>query len=141
MIEGKRIAILVEEGFEDAELMEPLRAMRDAGVRVSVVGSDSKKSHKGKRGSAGVTVDTTADKVETSQFDATIIPGGYAPDQDAPPPADGRSDMEGVRQGQDNSRGLPWPSASHLSRYSQRSPCDLMAFGTGRPEECRLYLG
>ena len=66
---------------EDAELMEPLRAMRDAGVRVSVVGSDSKKSHKGKRGSAEVTVDTTADKVETSRFDAIIIPGGYAPDK------------------------------------------------------------
>ena len=27
MFEGKRIAILAEEGFEDAELMEPMRAM------------------------------------------------------------------------------------------------------------------
>jgi len=81
MLEGRRIAILAEEDFEDSELMEPLRAMKDAGASVSVVGSGSKKSYRGKRGWAEVTVDTTADKVEGSQFDAIIVPGGYAPDK------------------------------------------------------------
>ena len=81
MLEGKRIAILAEEDFEDSELTEPLRAMKNAGARVVIVGSGSKKSYKGKRGSAEVTVDTTADKVEASQFDAIIVPGGYAPDK------------------------------------------------------------
>jgi len=81
MLAGKRIAILAEEGFEDSELTEPLRAMKDAGARVVIVGSGSKKSYKGKRGSAEVTVDTTADKVEAGQFDAIIVPGGYAPDK------------------------------------------------------------
>ncbi|MFO7995572.1 MAG: type 1 glutamine amidotransferase domain-containing protein [Dehalococcoidia bacterium] len=81
MLEGKRIAILAEDNFEDSELTEPLRAMKDAGARVLVVGSGSKKSYKGKRGSAEVTVDTTADKVDAGQFDAIIIPGGYAPDK------------------------------------------------------------
>jgi len=81
MLEGKRIAILAEEDFEDAELMEPLRAMKDAGASVLIVGSGSKRSYKGKRGSAEVTADTTADKVEASQFDVIIVPGGYAPDK------------------------------------------------------------
>ncbi|MFW6102251.1 MAG: type 1 glutamine amidotransferase domain-containing protein [Chloroflexota bacterium] len=81
MLAGKHIAILAEEDFEDSELMEPLRAMKDAGVRVLIVGSGSKKSYKGKRGSAEVKVDMTADKVEASQFDAIIIPGGYTPDK------------------------------------------------------------
>ena len=81
MLEGKRIAILAEESFEDSELTEPLRAMKDAGARVLIVGSGSKKSYKGKRGSAEVAVDITADKVEASQFDAIIVPGGYAPDK------------------------------------------------------------
>jgi deglycase len=81
MLEGKRIAILAEEDFEDSELMEPLRAMKDAGASVLIVGSGSKKVYRGKRGSAEVTVDTTADKVEASQFDAIIVPGGYAPDK------------------------------------------------------------
>jgi protease I len=81
MLEGKRIAILAEEDFEDSEFMESLRAMKDAGASVLIVGSGSKKSYRGKRGSAEVTVDATADKVEASQFDAIIVPGGYAPDK------------------------------------------------------------
>ena len=81
MLEGKRIAILVEEDFEDSELVEPLRAMKDAGARVVIVGSGSKKSHKGKRGNATVTVDTTADTVRAEDFDAIVVPGGYAPDK------------------------------------------------------------
>jgi protease I len=81
MLEGKRIAILAEDDFEDSELMEPLRAIKDAGARVMIVGSGSKKNYKGKRGLVEVTVDTTADKVEAGKFDAIIIPGGYAPDK------------------------------------------------------------
>jgi protease I len=81
MIVGKRIAILAEDDFEDSELMEPLRAMKDAGARVLIVGSGSKQSYKGKRGSATIMVDTTADKVKAEDFDAIIVPGGYAPDK------------------------------------------------------------
>jgi len=81
MLQGKRIAILAEEDFEDAELLEPMRAMKDAGAKVVIVGSGSQKSYKGKRGNATVVVDTTADKVKGGDFDAIIIPGGYAPDR------------------------------------------------------------
>jgi protease I len=81
MLEGKRIAIRVEEDFEDSELMEPLRAMKDAGARVLIVGSGSKQNYKGKRGTTKITADTTADKVKAEDFDAIIIPGGYAPDK------------------------------------------------------------
>lgn len=75
MLVGKRIAILAEDDFEDAELMEPLRAMKNASVRVLIVGSGSKKRYKGKRGSATITVDTTADKVKAEDFDAAICHG------------------------------------------------------------------
>ena len=78
MLEGKRVAILVEEGFEDSELMEPLRAMQDTGARVVIIGSGSKRSYKGKRGSARIAADTTADKAKFENFDAVIIPGGGA---------------------------------------------------------------
>ena len=81
MLEGKHIAILAEEEFEDAELMQPLQAMKDAGASVMIVGSGSKKSYRGKMGSAEVTADATADKVDAGQFDAIIVPGGYAPDK------------------------------------------------------------
>lgn len=81
MLQGKRIAILVEEGFEDSELIEPIRAMRNAGAKVVIVGTSSKGSYKGKRGKAIVTADATADKIEAEDYDAIIIPGGYAPDK------------------------------------------------------------
>lgn len=81
MLEGKRIAILAEEDFEDSELVEPLRAMKNAGARVIIVGSGTKQSYTGKRGSATIRADVTADKVKAEDFDAIIVPGGYAPDK------------------------------------------------------------
>ena len=81
MLDGKRIAILAEEDFEDSELIEPLRAMKDAGARVVIVGSGSKESYRGKRGKATIKMDTTADKVKAKDFDAIVVPGGYAPDK------------------------------------------------------------
>jgi len=81
MLDGKRIAILAEEDFEDSELIEPLRAMKNAGAKVVIVGSGSKEAYKGKRGSATVKVDTTADRVNAEDFDAIIVPGGYAADK------------------------------------------------------------
>ena len=81
MLDGKRIAILAEQDFEDSELIEPMRAMKNAGAKVLIVGSGSKKTYRGKRGSATVRVDATADKVKAEDFDAIVVPGGYAPDK------------------------------------------------------------
>jgi protease I len=78
---GKRIAILVEEDFEDSELTEPMRVMKGVGSEVVIVGSGSKNTYQGKKRQAKVSVDTTANKVEINTFDAVIIPGGYAPDK------------------------------------------------------------
>ena len=81
MLDGKKIAILAEEDFEDSELIEPMRSMRNAGAKVVLIGSGSRETYKGKRGRATITVDTTADKVKAAEFDAIIIPGGYAADK------------------------------------------------------------
>ena len=81
MLSGKRIAILAEEWFEDSEIIEPMRAMKNADVRVAIVGSGSKETYTGKRGNAIVRVDTTADRVNVEDFDGIIVPGGYAPDK------------------------------------------------------------
>ncbi len=81
MLEGKRIAMLVEKDFEDVELVEPMRALRDSGARVIIVGSRSKESYKGKKGTAEVTAEASADKVKVEDFDAVVVPGGYAPDK------------------------------------------------------------
>jgi protease I len=79
MLDGKRIAILAEEGFEDSELIVPMWGMKNAGAMVLIVGSSSREICQGKRGSVAIRVDTTADKVKAEDFDAIIIPGGRAP--------------------------------------------------------------
>ena len=80
-LKGKRIAILVEQDFEDVELTEPLKAMKEAGAQIFIVGSGSQTSYQGKRGKTTIKVDIDADKVRAEDFDAIIIPGGYAPDK------------------------------------------------------------
>ena len=80
MIEGSRVAVLIEDGFEDAELIEPIRAVKDAGAKVVVIGSGSRKTYRGKRGKA-IKADVVAEQVKAEDFDAIIIPGGYAPDK------------------------------------------------------------
>jgi protease I len=79
MLDGKRIAILAEEDFEDSELIVPMWGMKNAGAKVLIVGSGSKETYQGKRGSVAIRVDTTADKVRAEDLDAIIIPGGRAP--------------------------------------------------------------
>ena len=79
MLDGKRIAILAEEGFEDSELIVPMWGMKNAGAKVLIIGSGSKETYQGKRGSVAIRVDATADKVRAEDLDAIIIPGGHAP--------------------------------------------------------------
>ena len=71
---------MVEDDFEDVELSEPVRAMKEAGFRVVLVGSGSHPDYRGKRGTVKVMADTTADKVQIQDFDAVVIPGGHPPD-------------------------------------------------------------
>jgi protease I len=81
VLEGKKVAILVEDDFEDTELTEALRSMKGAGARVVIVGSGSKDTYRGKRGVVKVNIDIEADKVDAADFDAVIIPGGDAPEK------------------------------------------------------------
>jgi protease I len=78
-LQGKKIAILAEDLYQDLELWYPLLRFREEGAEVVVVGSGSAKVHTGKYGYP-VPVDQFAHEVRANQFDAVIIPGGYAPD-------------------------------------------------------------
>lgn len=78
-LQGKRIAILAENLYQELEIWYPLLRFREAGAEVVVVGSGSAKEHTSKLGYP-VTVDAFADQVQAADFDAVVIPGGYAPD-------------------------------------------------------------
>lgn len=79
-VEGKRVAILVEAGFEDLELIGPLQQLREAGAAVTIVGPHGGRDYLGKRGQV-VIADRGASRLRTSDFDAVVIPGGHAPDR------------------------------------------------------------
>jgi protease I len=79
-LDSKRIAVLAEDLYEDLELWYPVIRMREAGARVTLVGTGTSSTYRGKHG-LPVTVDTSADKVSAADFDALIVPGGYGPDR------------------------------------------------------------
>jgi protease I len=81
MLDGKRIAILAEDSFEDLELIEPMRAMKAANARVIIIGTDSRQSYRSKSGKRAITVEMPADKAKAGDFDAIIIPVGHAMDK------------------------------------------------------------
>jgi protease I len=78
---GRTIAMLVEDEFEDRELVGPLDALRAAGATVTLVGPTARTEYRGKRGNAVVTSDLAAGAAKIANFDALVIPGGYAPDR------------------------------------------------------------
>jgi len=78
---GKRVAVLVEEDFEDRELTVPVDGLRAAGATVVIVGPTSGAEYRGKRGEAVITADLAAGAAREKDFDALVIPGGHAPDK------------------------------------------------------------
>ena len=81
LLAGKRIAMLVEDGFEDRELTGPLDALRAAGATVTIIGPTAQAEFHGKRGNAVVASDAAAGALKMRDFDALVIPGGHAPDK------------------------------------------------------------
>ncbi len=78
-LQGKRIAILAENNYQELELWYPLLRFREAGAEVRVVGMAGVTAYQSKHGYP-VQVDVAADAVTPDDFDAVIVPGGYAPD-------------------------------------------------------------
>jgi len=83
-LQGKRVAILVTDGFEQSELLEPRRALDEAGAKTQVVSPADKKA-KGwnyKEWGNEVPVDISLDSAKADEFDALLLPGGVMnPDQ------------------------------------------------------------
>jgi protease I len=79
-LKGKHIAVLAEDMYQELELWYPLLRMREAGAEVTVVGMPGVEEYHSKHGYP-VQVDAAADAVSAQDFDAVIIPGGYAPDR------------------------------------------------------------
>ena len=80
LLSGARVAILVEDLFEDDRAHRSARCAAAAGVTVVLVGPMAGKVYTGKHGGV-VTADLAAGAARVEDFDAVVIPGGYAPDK------------------------------------------------------------
>lgn len=77
---GKKVAVLATDGFEQSELIEPLRALKSAGAEAHVVApkpgeiQGMQHDEKGRK----VRVDRAISDVDASEYDALVLPGGVA---------------------------------------------------------------
>ena len=77
-LEGKKVAILVADGFEEVEMTKPRKALHDAGAETKIVSVKSGKIQGMNHADKGdkFDVDLTLDEARPEDFDALMIPGG-----------------------------------------------------------------
>lgn len=83
-LEGRTVAVLATDGFEQVELTEPVKALKDAGATVEIVapeGGEIQGFNHFEKGET-VRVDRTLGEAEAGRYDALLVPGGaHSPDQ------------------------------------------------------------
>ena len=77
-LEGRKVAILATQGFEQAELLEPRRALEQAGATVKVVSPEAGRIRAWNETDWGeeVDVDVKLSDASADHFDALMLPGG-----------------------------------------------------------------
>jgi len=80
-LEGKKIAVVLENDFEDSEFYVPYERLKKEGADLTVIGLKRGKELKGKSKGYKVNVEKEFGEVDAEQFDALLVPGGYSPDK------------------------------------------------------------
>ncbi|CEA03334.1 protease PfpI [Pseudomonas saudimassiliensis] len=77
-LQGKRVAILVTDGFEQVELTGPRDALEQAGARAEIISAESGKVTGWNHTTPAdeFTVDNTFDRIRMEDYDALVLPGG-----------------------------------------------------------------
>jgi protease I len=76
-----KIAVILEDWFEDVECTEPAAAFKEAGHDLVLVGLQAGKVVSGKRHTVQATIERSLEMASVDEFDALLIPGGYSPDR------------------------------------------------------------
>lgn len=77
---GKKVIALVEENYEDLELLYPVIRLREEGYEVIIAGPEAGKTYNGKHGYP-VKSDISLKDVKPDDYSALVVPGGWAPDR------------------------------------------------------------
>jgi protease I len=76
----RNVVVLVDEGFEDLEFWVPVMRLREEGARVTIAGREAGQTFHGKKGLQARSERAAAD-LNPAEFDAVVVPGGWAPDK------------------------------------------------------------
>lgn len=79
-LQGKKAIQLVHNDYEDLELWYPVQRLQEAGVTVHLAGENPDDHYKGKNG-IPVKADYAFQEINSDNYDALLIPGGWAPDK------------------------------------------------------------
>src|ERR1700746_1058109 len=78
-LNGFRVAVLATDGFEETELTEPVKALREAGARVTILSPKSGEIQAVRHDidkTIKVKVDRPLKGASPEEFDAVLLPGG-----------------------------------------------------------------
>lgn len=78
-VAGKRVAVLLEQQYQEMEVWYPVYRLREAGCQVHLVGPEAGKTYPSKLGYPAKS-DVAASEISAKELDAVVIPGGFAPD-------------------------------------------------------------
>lgn len=78
-LKGKRVAVLVDQQYQEMEVWYPYYRLIEAGAEVHLIGAEKGKSYPSKVGYPA-TSDLCYDEVSASDYDGIVCPGGFAPD-------------------------------------------------------------
>lgn len=76
----KRVVVLLERSFEDLEFWVPVMRLQEEGADVTVASPEAGRTYTGKQGLTATSEVAAAD-LDASDFDAVVVPGGWAPDK------------------------------------------------------------
>ena len=79
-LKGKRVAVLLAEGFEDLEFWVTVMRLREEGAQVTIMSHDGPKDYHGKNALTAKS-EVSVKEMKPADFDAVVVPGGWAPDK------------------------------------------------------------
>lgn len=78
-LKGKKIAILVDQLYQEMEVWYPYYRFQETGAEVHCIGAQKGETYKSKLGYP-VVADRSYDEVSADMYDGVVCPGGFAPD-------------------------------------------------------------
>jgi protease I len=77
-LKSLRVAVIAADGFEEPELIEPVKALKEAGAEVTILSPQGGRIQGFRHHDKGIQIDVdqTLDKSDPDSFDALLLPGG-----------------------------------------------------------------